>query len=94
MKIKLDEARLKAFRAFLEGFEDAEQLSEREYVLDLYDIEQPVTLDLIFVSGGIAVDGAAALVYDESQEGWYMGERIDDTAAVLAALREAGAIAP
>ena len=59
MRIKLTQEREAALRAFLQACEDAEQLSAREYVVDLYDIERPVSLDLVFVKGGVAVDGAA-----------------------------------
>lgn len=92
MKLNLTEAQTAALRAFLEQSEDAEQLSEREFVADLYDIERPVSLDLVFVRGGIAVDGAAELLYDAEQDGWYMGQRLDAPGAVLDALAEAGAI--
>ena len=77
MKIKLTQSQEEALRAFLENFEDAEQLSAREYVVDLYDIPRPVSLDLVFVKGGVAVDGAAELLYDEAQDGWYMGQRVE-----------------
>ena len=90
MKLKLTEAQAAALRAFLDKSEDAEQLSEREYVADLYDIERPLSLDLVFVKGGVAVDGAAELKYDEEQDGWYMGQRLDSPEAVLDALVEAG----
>ena len=65
MRIKLNEAQESALRAFLQDNPDAEALSAREYVVDLYDIEPPVSLDLVFVKGGIGVDGAAELKYDE-----------------------------
>ena len=91
MKIKLTQSQEEALRAFLEGFEDAEQLSTREYVVDLYDIPQPVSLDLVFVKGGVAVDGAAELKYDEAQDGWYMGQRLESQEEVRAALEQAGA---
>ena len=91
MKIKLTQAQEDALRFFLEGFEDAEQLSSREYVVDLYDNPVPVSLDLVFVKGGVAVDGAAELKYDADQEGWYMGERLESAEAVRAALEQAGA---
>ena len=45
----------------------------------------------MFVRDGVAVDGAAELLYDEEQDGWYMGGRLEDVAAVAGALREAGA---
>ena len=94
MKLTLSVAQQSALRAFLESCEDAEALSQREYVADLYDIQQPISLDLVFVNGGVAVDGAAELLYDAAQDGWYMGERIDDAARVMAALVEVGAISP
>ena len=92
MRIKLTQTQEEALRAFLDDFEDAEQLSTREYVVDLYDISQPVSLDLVFVKGGVAVDGAAELKYDAEQDGWYMGERLDNPEAVRAALVQAGAL--
>ena len=92
MKIKLTQSQEEALRAFLESFEDAEQLSAREYVVDLYDIPRPVSLDLVFVKGGVAVDGAAELLYDEAQDGWYMGQRLDSPEDVRAAMEQAGAL--
>lgn len=92
MRLKLTEEQLAALRAFLDGSEDAEQLSAREYVADLYDIERPVSLDLVFVKGGVAVDGAAELKYDAEQDGWYMGERLERPEDVLDALARAGAL--
>ena len=92
MRIKLTQSQAADLRAFLDGFEDAEQLSAREYVVDLYDIDEPVSLDLVFVNGGVAVDGAAHLKYDPEQDGWYMGERIDSPEAVREALAQAGAL--
>ena len=92
MRINLTAAQESALRAYLEQSEDAEQLSDREYVADLYYIARPVSLDLVFAKGGIGVDGAAELKYDEEQDGWYMGERLERPEDVLAALKEAGAI--
>ena len=40
----------------------------------------------------MSVDGAAELKYDPEQEGWYMGERLEDPADVQAALEQAGAL--
>ena len=92
MRLKLTEEQSAALRAFLDGSEDAEQLSAREYVADLYDIERPVSLDLVFVKGGVAVDGAAELKYDAEQDGWYMGERLERPEDVVDALARAGAL--
>jgi len=38
------------------------------------------------------VDGAAELLYDEAQDGWYMGQRLDSPEDVRAALEQAGAL--
>ena len=92
MRIKLNEAQQAQLKAFLEASEDAEQLSAREYVVDLYDNARPVSLDIVFVKGGIGVDGAAELRYDEAEDGWYMGERLEDAEEIRAALAEAGAL--
>lgn len=92
MKIKLPEAELLHLNAFLDQCPDAERLSAREAVLDLYDNAQPLSLNFVFVKGGIGVDGAAELKYSEADDGYYMGERIEDPAAVRAALEEAGAL--
>ena len=92
MRIKLNEAQQAQLKAFLEASEDAEQLSAREYVVDLYDNARPVALDIVFVKGGIGVDGAAELKYDEAEDGWYMGERLEDAEEIRAALAEAGAL--
>ena len=90
--LKLSQDQTAALQAFLEGFEDAERLSLREYVVDLYDIDRPVSLDLVFLKSGVAVDGAAELKYDPEQDGWYMGERLEEPGEVLDALRRAGAL--
>ena len=92
MRIKLNEAQQAQLKAFLEASEDAEQLSAREYVVDLYDNARPVSLDIVFVKGGIGVDGAAELKYDEAEDGWYMGERLEDAEEIRAALAEASAL--
>lgn len=92
MKIKLSEAEIAALNAFLDACPDCERLSAREVVLDLYDNETPISLNFVFVKGGIGVDGAAELKYSEADDGYYMGERIEDAARVRAALEEAGAL--
>ncbi len=91
MKLTLSAEQRAALKAFLEQFEDAERLSESEYVVDLYDAEPPLSLDLIFEPDAVRVDGAAELRFDEELDGWYIGERIEDAAQVLRALAGAGA---
>jgi len=92
MRIKLSDAQLQHLNAFLDACPDCERLSAREVVLDLYDIEPPVSLNFVLVKGGIGVDGAIELNYSEEEKGYYMGERIEDPARVRSALEEAGAL--
>ena len=92
MLLKLSTEQESALRVFLEHCEDAEQLSDREYVVDMYDIDKPVSLDLVFFKGGVSVDGAAELKYDEKLDGWYMGERLTSSDEVMEVLAQAGAL--
>ena len=92
MRIKLSEAELQHLNAFLNDCPDCERLSAREVVLDLYDNEIPVSMNFVFVKGGIGVDGAAELKYSEADQGFYMGDRIEDASRVRSALVEAGAL--
>jgi hypothetical protein len=92
MKIELTAEQLASLKSFLNTFEDAEQLSDKEYVVDLYDIEPPISLDLSLGKNCIYVDGAAVLKFDEEMDGWYIGERIEEPQPVLRALTEAGAL--
>ena len=91
MKLRLTEEQLKGLRTFLDKCEDAEKLTEKEYVVDLYDLDTPISLDLVFIKSGVAVDGAAVLEYDEEMDGWYMGERIEQPEPIIEALAQAGA---
>ena len=91
MRLRLNEQEIEQLKAFLAEFPDCEKLSEREYVVDLYDNKKPVSMNFVFVKGGIGIDGAAELLYSEEDRGYYMGERIEDAHEVRAALAEAGA---
>ena len=92
MKIALSPAEIGAFRNFLNCFEDAEQLSEREFVVDLYDAQPPISMDLTLQKDGVEIEGAAKLEFDDELDGWYAGERIENAESVARALREAGAL--
>ena len=80
---------LDALKAFLDACEDAEMLSEGEYVADLFNSDTPVTVNVKFEKGACHVLAAAYLLYDEAQDGWYMGDRIEDEKVVLKALEDA-----
>ena len=93
MLLPLSEKEAASLRAFLEANADCEAQAENEYVVDLYDLEAPMTLDLVFVKGGVRVDGACLLAYDEEMEGYYIGEPVLEMETVRRALMEAGAFA-
>lgn len=93
MLLPLSEKEAASLRAFLEANADCEAQAENEYVADLYDLEAPMTLDLVFVKGGVRVDGACLLAYDEEMEGYYIGEPVLEMETVRHALMEAGAFA-
>lgn len=92
MKLALTSEELAAVREYALRSEDCEQLSEREFVMDFYDLEQPVTLDLVLEQDGARVDGAAYLAYDDAMDGWYMRESIETEAEVRRALCQAGVL--
>ncbi len=75
MQIKLP---INELKVFLETNEDAEALAQGEYVVDLYEEEPPITINLRIDDEKVFVLAAAQLLYDEEQDGWYMGERVED----------------
>ncbi len=92
MFLALSTPELQALRAFLDADPDCEALPESEYVADLYALEPPVSLNLVFANGGIEIDGASVLGFDEEMGGYYMAEPIASPDEVLRALGGAGAL--
>ena len=92
MKLRLNEREIAQLEAWLDGNPDCERLSKREAVLDIYESEPPISMNFVFVKGGIGIDGAFALEYSEADDGWYLGERIEDPARIRALLEAAGAL--
>lgn len=93
MKLNLTSAQQSTLLKYLNESPDAEQLSINEYVADFYDIDEPVTINfLITEEHGVELAAAAQLLYDEEQDGWYMGDRIEDESVILAALTASEAI--
>ena len=89
MKIALSPAEIAAFRNFLNCFEDAEQLSEREFVVDLYDAQPPISMDLTLQKDGVEIEGAAKLEFDDELDGWFLDQRVEDAALVERMLQSA-----
>ena len=92
MFLELSAAEIAALRAFLDRDDDCEALGDAEYVADLYGIEPPVSLNLVFVDGGARIDGASVLGFDEEMDGYYMKEPMASAGEVADALRRAGAL--
>lgn len=86
MLLKTDKNLLKAF---LDQNGDCEEIAPGEYVADIYDTEKPLTLNLLLTKDGFEVLAAAYLLYDEEQDGWYMGEQTENIDEIDAALSEA-----
>ena len=92
MLLPLNENERNRLRAFLAAIADCVALSEVEYVAVLYDLEAPMSMDLVFVKDGVRVDGACLLGYDEEMEGYYISEPVAELKVVRRALEEAGAL--
>ncbi len=86
MRINIDSDRL---RAFLDACEDAEALGGGEYTVDLYEVSEPVSMDLLIDQKGVDVLAALELKYDQEQDGWYLGEKLKDADKLAALLNEA-----
>lgn len=92
MKLKITADEKKALKAYLEASEDCEKLSEREWVMDIYDSETPASFDLVFARESLFADGAEYLKYDEEQDGWYIAGPIESAEKAVEILRVAGAL--
>jgi len=74
--------------------EDCEFLKDRECVLDIFSIEPPVSLNLVFMKNNIVrVDGASTLCFSEEMDGWYMHTPLQSEEEIVKCLKDAGAIA-
>lgn len=92
MKLVLTTEERSSLLNFLAESSDCEKLSEGEWVADLYDIETPVSLDLVFKGGNVFADGAEYLAYDEESSGYYLSGPVESAARVVELLRAAGAL--
>jgi hypothetical protein len=80
MKIHLTEEELKMLRAEAEGVEG-------DHVLDAYEPEPAFTMEFEYIKGGVDVLAAATLAYDETMDGWYLADRIEDAPTLEALIR-------
>lgn len=84
IKMNLDE--IEALRERLSAFEDAELIDTGEYVVDLYDEEDPMSLEVLLTEDGADVLAAEHLAYDEELRGYYMSGPIEDAEVLRQAL--------
>ncbi len=75
--------------AFLKNCEDCEMISDGEYVVDLFTETPPLTLNIRVSDSTVTALAAAALIYSDDEDGWYMGDRVEDANAIAEALRRA-----
>lgn len=87
MGIAWSEDRVQALRAVLERMEDAQATGPDEYVVDLYQREPPLTLELAFEGGKLEVLAAQTMAYDAELDGWYLDRKVEDPDQVEQALR-------
>ena len=80
MKIALTNEEMERLRAETEG-------GEGECVLDAYEPEPAFTMEFEYAKDGIDVLAAAYLAYDQSMDGWYLSDRIEDVEALAKLVR-------
>ncbi len=86
MIVNIDKDKLKKF---LDSCEDAEEVGAGEYAVDLYDVEPPVSMNIEITKKGVDVLAALYMLYDEEQDGWYLGEKTKDVAEIEKLLNDA-----
>ena len=91
MYLKPDKGSLEKFKAFISSSGDCEQLSADEWVVDIYEPEPAVSLNIVFEGEKIRVDGAEYMAFSEELDGWYICGGVSDGAALEKILRDAGA---
>lgn len=76
-------------KKFLSSCEDAEEVGANEYAVDLYDTEPALSMNIEFTKDGADVLAALYLLYDEEQDGWYLGEKTKDVPLIESVLKQA-----
>ena len=82
MSIPWSEGKIRALRAALDQMEDAQATGPDEYVVDLYQREPPMTLELAFEAGRLLVLAAQTMAYDAQLDGWYLDRPVEDAVEV------------
>ena len=91
MYLRPDKDSLEKFRAYISSSADCEQLSADEWVVDIYEPEPALSLNIVFEGDKIRVDGAEYMAFSEELDGWYISGSVPDADALEEILRNAGA---
>ena len=92
MKFAMSGEELARLTEALRANDDCEEAGDGSFIVDLYEPEPAVSLELYIEKGGIAITAVGLLSYSKELDGWYMSDRIEDKegiAAVFARLKEA-----
>ena len=86
MIVNIDKDKLKKFLA---SCEDAEEVGKDEYTVDLYDVEPPISMNIEITKKGVDVLAALYMLYDEEEDGWYLGEKTKNVEEIEKLLNDA-----
>ena len=75
MKIVFNQSSRSAIAQWLTACPDADREGDG-FIVDLYESEPPLSLEIAVTDEGIEVYAAVILHYDETMDGWYAGEKI------------------
>lgn len=79
----------RALEDWLSACPDAEDLGEREYTVDLYDVETPLSIELQLTDKGVELLAALTMRYDDELDGWFLDQRVEDADLVERMLQSA-----
>ncbi len=82
MKIELSGAQCQALLDYVKISEDAEQIAEGEFTLDIYDVEPPLSMQFELCAGGIDCLACYEMRYSDALDGWHLADRLEDPAQI------------
>lgn len=85
MRIDWTAGQVDALRARLDAFFDAQAMGDDEYVVDLYDVDPPLSLELS-LKNGLDIMAAERMAYDDALNGYYVCAPETDRARIERAL--------
>ena len=89
MKFAMSGEELARLTEALRANDDCEEAGDGSFIVDLYEPEPAVSLELYIEKGGIAITAVGLLSYSKELDGWYMTERTENEDEINAALERA-----